>query len=464
MNMRDVATLETTRSRHRACNSCPGVDALTDRHDVCPAIRSESLGDEIAPGSNPFISAMSDPHDPDGLSAFAPELGHHESRATARATTERRGEDDWLAAFTTEPRRAAASSTDADLLAASDDDELSQFVPDQNIHHATDDEEVFLEAFAKETPVARQEPAVVAHQQHVHSSHPGAGPWAAAVIAIVISVLLGTRSLHPAWWNAGRLETGSSAVSEGQNAHLSTPPVPTLTVERGISASTLRQLGAVPVERPHVASVRAHERQNVRTAARASSRHPEPLSSSRSRSSLARAVGASPRETLLLTQRSDRAPIVDSIPLLPASPSIALRSDTVLAPVKTPVVSDATLQELGVRQALDSYERAYEHLDVAATAAVWPSVDRRALARAFETLKFQGVTFTNCAITVADANATARCRGTLEIIRKVGNSMPLTANQEWLFKMRRFGAEWKIDDVAASQSSTPATPRVHSQG
>src|SRR5262249_25645075 len=49
--------------------------------------------------------------------------------------------------------------------------------------------------------------------------------------------------------------------------------------------------------------------------------------------------------------------------------------------------------EFGVRRALMSYETAYENLNVAATADVWPSVDRDRLSRAFATLKSQGLEF-----------------------------------------------------------------------
>lgn len=115
-----------------------------------------------------------------------------------------------------------------------------------------------------------------------------------------------------------------------------------------------------------------------------------------------------------------------------------------------------------VRTALRSYERAYETLDVAAAAAIWPSVDRSALASAFDTLKSQGLNFKSCTITVLDPSAIARCRGTLEIVRKIDGSIPLTAEQEWVFKMRRLGEEWKIEDVSASQGRPSSAPRSHS--
>ena len=113
-------------------------------------------------------------------------------------------------------------------------------------------------------------------------------------------------------------------------------------------------------------------------------------------------------------------------------------------------------------QTLNDYAMAYEAMNVLATARVWPSVDRRALARAFTTLKSQELTFESCSVSVAESSATAHCRGTVQFVRKVGNPVPLTAPQEWLFRMRKFGDDWMIEDVAASQSSASAQARGQS--
>jgi hypothetical protein len=128
------------------------------------------------------------------------------------------------------------------------------------------------------------------------------------------------------------------------------------------------------------------------------------------------------------------------------------------APSAAVSLRSRALEEGAVLQTLQNYERAYEAMNVMATAKVWPSVDRRALARAFTTLKSQGLTFESCEVSVSDTSATAHCRGTVEFVRKVGNPVPLTAPQEWRFTMRKFGTDWMIEDVAASQAS-PASAR-----
>ncbi len=148
--------------------------------------------------------------------------------------------------------------------------------------------------------------------------------------------------------------------------------------------------------------------------------------------------------------------------LLPETTRVPAGADPALAP-NPKARSTAAAEEYAVRRTLHSYEEAYEGLDVAATAAVWPSVDRRALSRAFDTLKSQGLDFQSCVISVADSRATANCRGTLQFVRKVGNSAPLTADQQWVFKMRRLGAEWKIDEVSASQTPLLAAQRIRGE-
>ena len=133
------------------------------------------------------------------------------------------------------------------------------------------------------------------------------------------------------------------------------------------------------------------------------------------------------------------ASLVPAAALVPAPPPAAV------------VVSPLVLDQKAVLETLREYTQAYEALDVKATVAVWPSVDRRALARAFSTLKSHQLELDDCKITIADAKATTRCRGTAEYVRKVGSSTPRTEYQDLTFKMRKLGNEWFIDEVSASE-------------
>jgi len=136
------------------------------------------------------------------------------------------------------------------------------------------------------------------------------------------------------------------------------------------------------------------------------------------------------------------APIVAPPPPAPALPSAA-------APAAA-ARSAAAVAHSAVMSTVREYTQAYGAMDVTAAAAVWPSVDRRALSRAFATLKSQQLELANCEVTIFDTSATARCRGKLEYVRKVGDPTPRTGHQEWLFKMRKLGDEWIIDGLDAS--------------
>ena len=69
---------------------------------------------------------------------------------------------------------------------------------------------------------------------------------------------------------------------------------------------------------------------------------------------------------------------------------------------------------------LDATKRPYSGLSVPAARAVWPSVDQRALARAFDGLASQRVALGKCDVVVTGASARATCSGSAEWTPKVG--------------------------------------------
>ena len=104
-------------------------------------------------------------------------------------------------------------------------------------------------------------------------------------------------------------------------------------------------------------------------------------------------------------------------------------------------------ETLRVRSVLDQYARAYGRLDVSAVRAVWPSVDDRALARAFSDLSSQTVSFDQCVIHIdqqsGGSNAKASCRGKASYVGKVG-SQQRTESRTVRFELKRDGDAWKI--------------------
>src|SRR3954467_8636825 len=96
-----------------------------------------------------------------------------------------------------------------------------------------------------------------------------------------------------------------------------------------------------------------------------------------------------------------------------------------------------------VRTVLDRYAAAYSDLDVNAATQVWPSVNRGALTRAFDSLASQRVSLRDCRIDVAGGKAQARCAGSATWTPKVGSGTR-TETRTWTFALARDSGEWQI--------------------
>jgi hypothetical protein len=99
--------------------------------------------------------------------------------------------------------------------------------------------------------------------------------------------------------------------------------------------------------------------------------------------------------------------------------------------------------ERSVRSILSRYEAAYSNLDAAAASAVWPSVDQRALARAFEDLESQSLALGRCDVQMNSATALADCTGSVRWTPKVGSGARSSA-RKWRFELRNNGGDWII--------------------
>ena len=131
-----------------------------------------------------------------------------------------------------------------------------------------------------------------------------------------------------------------------------------------------------------------------------------------------------------------------------APPATTLPASNTVVPTAAAVAprSDNTR----VAQVLNQYARAYGRLDPGAARAVWPTVDERALARAFASLESQEVSFDNCDIDVKGATASASCRGTASYVGKVGSRQARTEARQWIFELKLHGDDWKIEKAQAS--------------
>ena len=103
----------------------------------------------------------------------------------------------------------------------------------------------------------------------------------------------------------------------------------------------------------------------------------------------------------------------------------------------------AAVAAAGVRATLLRYESAYSRLDVNAAGAVWPALDRKALARAFDGLASQAVSLGSCEVRIVGESAIADCAGSATWTPKVGGRSHRQARQ-WQFQLRNADTGWQI--------------------
>ncbi len=144
-----------------------------------------------------------------------------------------------------------------------------------------------------------------------------------------------------------------------------------------------------------------------------------------------------------------KPPTIDAVPLATAELT-ATGSVPMSAPVAAPTVRPRAAEAVpaadprtAVRAVLARYEAAFSGLDVGAARAVWPSVDDRALSRAFDGLSAQRIALERCDVTVAGSTARAACSGTAEWTPKVGGGQR-RQSRRWAFDLADAGGAWKI--------------------
>ena len=148
------------------------------------------------------------------------------------------------------------------------------------------------------------------------------------------------------------------------------------------------------------------------------------------------------------------APLVSSLTLsasLPVQPSPVAaapapppRAEASAAPLpRTPA------PETAIQTVLASIEPRTGDLDAGAAQAVWPSVDDKALRKAFERLEEQQLIFNYCDIAISDVRAVASCDGSVRYVPRVGKKDPHDDRRQWEFRLSKVDEVWLIDKVSA---------------
>lgn len=173
------------------------------------------------------------------------------------------------------------------------------------------------------------------------------------------------------------------------------------------------------------------------------------------RAAEASAPGAGARETATAVEAvvpaTAPSTVVDASG--PASPR-EVRPTPTVAPPTAPEARPAAVvrnDEAGVRRTIEAYRSAFDRLDAAAASAVVPSLDAKALARAFNGLASQRLDFERCDVAVDASTARATCVGRAASVPKVGSSKPRVDPRRWSFALERRGDQWHITNAQVAQ-------------
>jgi hypothetical protein len=175
---------------------------------------------------------------------------------------------------------------------------------------------------------------------------------------------------------------------------------------------------------------------------------------------------SAPAPAIAAVPRPVEPPAAPPVPLpVPPSPNVPVspprvaesapppaRTEEVARAAEPAAVTAASTidhDEREIRSLLDAYRDSYDRRDVVSTARLWPGVDTAALSRAFGTIAKQQIDFEQCAFDVIGHRATARCSGSLQYVRRVGNSSPQSRSLSWDFELDRSTGQWLISRVTA---------------
>jgi hypothetical protein len=160
------------------------------------------------------------------------------------------------------------------------------------------------------------------------------------------------------------------------------------------------------------------------------------------------AVASAPA-TALVPLTAAAAPPTSLAPAAAIVPAAALVSTPAPAPL---AAADIETDEAGrVRAVLQRYQTAYDRLDARLAQAVWPGVNQVALARAFDGLESQTLTFKDCDVRLLGSTASARCTGSTRYVPKVGSRAPRVEPLVWNFTLRRDTSDWQIETARADR-------------
>ena len=159
--------------------------------------------------------------------------------------------------------------------------------------------------------------------------------------------------------------------------------------------------------------------------------------------------------SVAVTPRSEDAPRMEP-PRIETRPSTPYPVETIqTAPIAVAALEPSRVADpparrshtAAIQDVLNQYRDAFNALDARAAHAVWPSVDERALVRAFGSIEEQVFALDRCAIDVKGARAVASCDGSVRYVPKAGNRTARMEPRAWTFNLRAVNDTWSIERV-----------------
>jgi hypothetical protein len=142
-------------------------------------------------------------------------------------------------------------------------------------------------------------------------------------------------------------------------------------------------------------------------------------------------------------------PLPAGVPVEP-SPVVARAAGSPRGETNGTALPRGPASETGaIQTVLSQYRSAFRDLDAGAARAIWPSVDAKALSKAFESLERQDLVFNSCQIAIRDVRAVASCDGTARYVPRIGNRDRHDDRRTWEFKLSKVDEVWLIDTVSA---------------
>lgn len=143
---------------------------------------------------------------------------------------------------------------------------------------------------------------------------------------------------------------------------------------------------------------------------------------------------------------------IDDAPPLPIADAVRTEAppvETTEVAAGRPPPASTLADSDAIVAALSQLELAYERRDANLAKAIWPTVDARALARAFDSLRSQSVEFDGCRVKVTGGTGEVQCRGTTTYVPRVGSQFARTESRQWMFRLEKGTGRWVITRAAA---------------